>query len=488
MKRFSAVPRDGWRQLIEETGIVFSDVELPDGTHRDYWRENAYYALTMPEVLGLETAAKDIFKMLIAAGDWIEALPPKKRTRFLEDKMRIPRVAHKAVLDTWADDDDTKELYGCQSVYGRFDFLNYGPGRKPQMYEFNAQTATCLPEAAYAQYEWMQQTDYGSDQWNSIWERLVEAWRRNLYELGRRKLNYNGYDTNPDNKPTVHFIYSNGESSGEDLINVTYMADACEAAGYNVHVMSLERMFIAELDGRVYTPIDDDEPMREDYEPHEIQHLDVAFLLYPWEFIWDTYEHEPSVIEALFADMENVGKFDEDGTYIGGTVWFEAPYKMLWSNKAILPLLWMLFGDDPEKSQYLIPAWFKGEEPADLKDWVEKPVFAREGASIKTYLNGELTDVTAGIYGSDDPRDYIVQAYAPPLSRDDGSGTGTLVYPIAGVWMIDGEPAGLGIREDETSVTTNLGYFVPHVITELDDPLASAHEPAVVGSDKIEGK
>lgn len=486
MIRLSAVPRDGWRQLIEQDGLVYSDVVLPDGTKRDYWRENAYYTLTMPEVLGLESAASDIFEMLVAAGDWIEALPKKERTRFLEDKMRIPRVAHKAVMATWADDDKSKGWMGCQSVYGRFDFLHFGPGHPPKLYEYNAQTATCLPEAAYVQYNWMQQTSYGTDQWNSIWEKLVEAWHRNLQELGMRKLRFDG-SAPADQKPTVHFIYSEGETSGEDAVNVSYLADACAEAGYKVRVIPLDRMFLHE-DGRFYTPIDGMEPMKDSYDSSEIEHLDVAFLLYPWEFIWDTYDHDESIIKALFDDMENVGRFDGD-TYMGGTVWFEAPYKMLWSNKAILPLLWKLFGDDPEKSQYLIPAWYKGEEPEDLQDWVEKPVFAREGASIKTYRQRELVDVTDGIYSSDDPGDYIVQAYAPPLGRDDGSGTGTTVYPIAGVWMIDGEPAGLGIREDETSITTNLGYFVPHVITELDDnPLAHAHEPAVVGSDTIEGK
>ena len=35
-------------------------------------------------------------------------------------------------------------------------------------------------------------------------------------------------------------------------------------------------------------------------------------------------------------------------------------------------------------------------------------------------------------------------------------------YPVFGVWMIDGEAAGLGIREDRRRITSNLSRFVPH--------------------------
>jgi glutathionylspermidine synthase len=35
---------------------------------------------------------------------------------------------------------------------------------------------------------------------------------------------------------------------------------------------------------------------------------------------------------------------------------------------------------------------------------------------------------------------------------------------VLGVWMIDGEPAGLGIRESAGLITDNLSHFVPHAI------------------------
>ena len=283
----------------------------------------------------------------------------------------------------------------------------------------------------------------------------MDAWRRNLAEIGK-KLRYDG-DWDASQKPTVHFAYSTGQTLGEDEVTVSYLMDACLEAGYNVRKVTVDN--IKQWDGRFWVPAEGVDPTKMDYADGELEHLDICFMLYPWEWVW----HEEWG-QAIFADMNNVGKFDEEGVYRGGTVWFEAPYKMLWSNKAILPLLWQLFGNDPVRSQYLIPAWFKGEEPEDLKDWVEKPIFAREGASIRIYRDGELVSETSGDYGSDNPDDYIVQAYVPPPEFVDNHGQ--TVHTIVGSWVIDGEPAGMGVREDVTVITTTNGFFAPHVIVD----------------------
>lgn len=36
--------------------------------------------------------------------------------------------------------------------------------------------------------------------------------------------------------------------------------------------------------------------------------------------------------------------------------------------------------------------------------------------------------------------------------------------PVIGSWVVDGVPAGMGIREDRMLVTGNGSQFVPHVI------------------------
>lgn len=459
MRRILCPPREDWQAEIAKAGIVFSETVLPTGDIRHYWREGAYYEFTDDEVANLKEASAIIFEMLVAAGDHIVNMEPTARTAFMRDKMRIPEYAHKAILRTWGDEP------ACQSVYGRYDFAYMDPFVPPKLYEFNAQTPTCLVEAAWAQYMWLEQTKVGDDQWNALWDTLIEAWKRNLLEIGNKFLRFDGNSDRAE-KPTIYFAYSNGETSGEDVMNVTYLADACNEAGYNVRVICVEDIKLG-FDGRFYVPkaelctsINEVIPEHEDYATEDLEHLDVCFFLYPYEFVW---EGNQDWAKAMFADMENVGKFDADGKYVGGTVWFEAPYKMLWSNKAILPVLWDLFKDDPYKSQYLIPSWFVGDKPKSVRDWVEKPIFAREGASIKIYRNGKLDHETAGDYGSNDRNDYIVQElWAPPEFEDHN---GQQLHTITGVWMIDGEPAGMGLREDDTLVTTNLGYFVPHIVT-----------------------
>ena len=40
--------------------------------------------------------------------------------------------------------------------------------------------------------------------------------------------------------------------------------------------------------------------------------------------------------------------------------------------------------------------------------------------------------------------------------------------PVFGVWMVDHEAAGLGIREDTRRITGNLSRFVPHFFPAMD--------------------
>ena len=42
MKRMSSKPRPGWKQKIEEQGLVFSTTTMDDGRKIEYWNESAY--------------------------------------------------------------------------------------------------------------------------------------------------------------------------------------------------------------------------------------------------------------------------------------------------------------------------------------------------------------------------------------------------------------------------------------------------------------
>jgi glutathionylspermidine synthase len=118
---------------------------------------------------------------------------------------------------------------------------------------------------------------------------------------------------------------------------------------------------------------------------------------------------------------------------------------MLLSNKGILPVLWELYPNHPN----LLPAYF--DNPHDLSEYAVKPLLGRQGENI-TLITKEGNIAVDGNYGKEG---YIYQQYCP-LPNFDGN------HPCIGSWLIDGQAAGIGIRESEGLITDNLSRFVPH--------------------------
>jgi glutathionylspermidine synthase len=130
------------------------------------------------------------------------------------------------------------------------------------------------------------------------------------------------------------------------------------------------------------------------------------------------------------------------------TAWLEPAWKMILSNKAILPLLWKLNPDSP----FLVPASFDPLEG----DYVRKPIHAREGANITVIKDGQTAIETDGPYES---KACVYQQLIPLKSFDDR-------YPVLGSWIVNGWACGLGIREDETMITGNASRFIPHLMSD----------------------
>lgn len=439
MKRYLGVQRPDWQRIILEQGLIYSPTNTPEGQAFSYWQEGPYYSLTRAEVESLEGACSTLFEMCVQAGDHIVA-DPRLMTR-----MGIPEWAQAEVKRQW----DIEPARG--SVYARFD-LRFGghdhpdqSARVAQLYEFNADTPTCLLEAGWAQWTWLTQTGQGQDQWNSIWERLIEAWKRNLTlisaDLGHR--------------PTVHFTASGAEPSGEDVMNTLYLLDACRAAGYPTKALPIEQIILGDHDQRFYDQDGD--------------HLDVCFKLYPWEHMLAEEFGRPAV-----ADLAH--------TYRGpshrrqGTVWVEPLYKMLWSNKGLLAVLWELFQNDPDRSRHLIPTWFEGQQPSGLRDYVRKPLLGREGGGVTVVRDGRPVEAVESEYGAEG---HVIQAFAPAPVFDAPEGRR---HAVCGAWMVDGDPAGMGVRESAGLITDNQSFFVPHSIG--DGPRRYTPEAVTMISDR----
>ena len=306
------------------------------------------------------------------------------KNRFSE--LAIPAEAVNAIRQSW----DAEP----PAIYGRFD-LAYD-GRDLKLLEYNADTPTALLEAGVVQWYWLQARFPHADQFNSIHERLVAKWR----EL-------KAYLTEP-----LYFAHSD-QGSGEDLMTVTYLRDTAIEAGLVTEMLRMDEIGWNDASGFV------------DLSERPMQSI---FKLYPWEWM----VHEAFGSKAL-ADY-------------GRVAWIEPIWKMLWSNKGLLAVLWELFPDHPN----LLPA--RLHEPFDRSAYVRKPLLSREGANV-TLVSPSTTTATDGDYGEEG---FVYQALAP-IPECAGN------RPVIGSWVIDGEPAGIGIRESTTPVTTNASRFVPHL-------------------------
>jgi glutathionylspermidine synthase len=370
MHRHRSEPRPDWREQVEVLGFTYHSYE--EGA---YWDESACYELTAREVDTLETAANTLHHLCIeAAGAVIQnAWWPR---------LGIPEAGIPAILRSWERDDF--------SLYGRFD-LSFDGSSPPKLLEYNADTPTALVEAAVVQWFWLEQLHPEADQFNSIHERLIEAWRRWA-------------------QTTIHF--SSIKDNDEDGQTVLYLRDTCEQAGVQTRSVHIEdigwdrrRNVFVDLDSR------------------PIEH---CFKLYPWEWLW----HE-EFAPHLATDC---------------LLFIEPTWKMLLSNKGLLPILWELFPDHPN----LLPAY---EVAAPLgARYVRKPKLSREGSNVALVEDSVVVEETDGGYGEEG---CVYQALAP-LPEFEGH------HPVFGVWVVDHEAAGLGIREDTRRITGNLSRFVPH--------------------------
>ena len=111
-----------------------------------------------------------------------------------------------------------------------------------------------------------------------------------------------------------------------------------------------------------------------------------------------------------------------------------------------------------------------------MRSYARKPIWSREGANVELVRDGVPVTSNSGTYGMEG---FVYQELSelPSFPGADG-----VCHPVMGVWMIDGEPAGLGIREGvgvEGLITQNDAHFVPHTIGSHVGRDAGAHGRAL---------
>jgi len=371
MQRRTIEVRPDWQHRVEEIGLTYHSHEAGP-----YWDESAYYEFTAGEIEVLEMAANTLHELCLEAVDAVI-------TENWWHRLCIPKSAVELIRKSWERDDF--------SLYGRFD-VAYDGQSPPKLLEYNADTPTALVEASVAQWFWLQERFKDCDQFNSIHERLIAAWKK----IGGECVRFAAVKDHPEDEQTV-----------------TYLQDTCHQAGLVTKRVAIEEIGWNEK--------------RAAFVDLEDQKITACFKLYPWEWLWEEEF-------AAFLPQEPCR-------------WIEPPWKMVLSNKGIVPILWELFSGHPN----LLPA-FESPEPF-AGSYVRKPKLSREGANIQWMCEGRVIHETAGDYADGEC------IFQEPASIPDFNGH----HPVLGLWIVNNESAGLGIREDTSLITSNLSRFVPHV-------------------------
>ena len=305
----------------------------------------------------------------------------------LYDRLMIPPHAVPLIERSWNNDEP--------SIYGRFDFA-YDGHSPPKMLEYNADTPTALLEASVIQWFWLKDRFPEADQFNSIHEKLIDGWK----ELKQ-------YLDEP-------LYFGCVKDAPEDLGNLEYLRDTAIQAGLQTELAYMEDLGFDSVASR--------------YVDTHDSPISSIFKLYPWEWLMSEFF-------GRYLEQSNV-------------IMIEPAWKMILSNKGILPILWELNPRHPN----LLEASFESDHFRD--NFVSKPLLSREGGNISIHRNSTITAYD-GTYGG---KGSIFQELAriPSLNGN---------YPVIGSWVIYGEPAGIGIREDKHEVTTNTSRFVPHLFS-----------------------
>jgi glutathionylspermidine synthase len=210
------------------------------------------------------------------------------------------------------------------------------------------------------------------------------------------------------------------KESLEDITTVEYLRDTAIQAGIETRFIFIED--IGWDKSRAIFVDDDAAPIKN------------IFKLYPYEMMME----------------EPFGK--KIPLDINHAFWIEPAWKMLLSSKAILPILWHLFPGH----ELLLESSF---EKRAMASYAQKPIWSREGSNICLCHEGKKIIETQGDYGNNAT---IYQALFE-LPQFEGR------YPVIGSWMIGHQPAGIGIRESDSLITSNTSRFVPHLIDERAD-------------------
>ncbi len=357
---------------------------------------NELVLLSQEEAQSYYEATNELYDMFVAAGDYIIE-------NELFHEVGIPFNLVELVKQSWESDIHWH-------LYGRFDLAGGIDGKPIKLIEFNADTPTALFESAIIQWAILKLNKMDEEnQFNFIYEALVNNFKR-LVTLKEDVSNfeelYEGWK----------FLFSSIKGNGEEENTVKLLQYIAKEAGFNT-----EFGFIDEVDF-------DENGIYYNEDKYELW-----FKLIPWE---DIAIEEPDLAMLLTKVVENKE-----------AIIFNPAYTLMFQSKAILKILWDLYPNHP----LLLETSY---EPLEGKKQVVKPIYGREGESVK--ILDENGNLLAGKDGEYDNHKMVYQEFIE-LPKDSSGN-----YYQAGVFYAY-EACGVGFRKGE-AILNNMSKFVGHVV------------------------
>ena len=357
---------------------------------------NELVLLSQEEAQSYYEATNELYDMFVAAGDYIIE-------NELFHEVGIPFNLVELVKQSWESDIHWH-------LYGRFDLAGGIDGKPIKLIEFNADTPTALFESAIIQWAILKLNKMDEEnQFNFIYEALVDNFKRLVTlkdEVSNFEELYEGWK----------FLFSSIKGNGEEENTVKLLQYIAKEAGFNT-----EFGFIDEVDF-------DENGIYYNEDKYELW-----FKLIPWE---DIAIEEPDLAMLLTKVVENKE-----------AIIFNPAYTLMFQSKAILKILWDLYPNHP----LLLETSY---EPLEGKKQVAKPIYGREGESVK--ILDENGNLLAGKDGEYDNHKMVYQEFIE-LPKDSSGN-----YYQAGVFYAY-EACGVGFRKGE-AILNNMSKFVGHVV------------------------
>lgn len=355
--------------------------------------------VSQSEITTYSQACEELYAMLERAAQEVIS---KRRWR----ELGIPANAVRIIEHSW------ENRQRLPLLYGRFDLAGVIDGSSPKLIEFNADTATILPETIDIQRAQLERAGLAKErQFNDLFAHL----QKNLIRL--RELN--------PQRASEMLITSLGHQ--EDQLNAYVLADAAHQCGFYTQVIPLEDIMFSPDDG-IFVEM----------EPGEYQPFDFLFKLVPWEFL---ALQEPKLLDIL----TQLCLHDK-------AVILNPAYSMLFQSKAILKVLWEMYPGHP----YLLRTSDHTDE-FRKQAYVSKVIFGREGENIQIIDDtGRAVAKNHGDFGQF-PR--IHQAYTPLPQDSDGD-----IYQ-AGIYYT-GQASALSFRRRDGLIIDADAEFIGHYLVD----------------------